>query len=406
MKVSKVTHKNEARIKLEFPFDKELISRIKKIPDARWSATMKAWHIPDDKKSFDIFRSIFPEIVVPSEIPADVLLKTENTMAASEKRNALSPHAFPTQKASLPGLKASLPEHEEELRSFPELPVLSPEMHAKTEEFRRWMDHKRYSPQTIKTYVESLKIFLKFIQPPSVRDIKNDDVVLFVTGYILPRKLSFSYQNQVVNALKLFYREIVKCNLNIHELERPRPQKKLPNVLSIEEVTLILQSSDNFKHKTMLSLIYSCGLRRSEALNLKPQDIDTKRNILTIRNAKGYKDRVVPISDKMIMMINEYMRRSRPREWLFEGYIPGRRYSETSLQEVFRAALKKSGIIKSASLHWLRHSYATHLLENGTDLRYIQELLGHKSSKTTEIYTHVSNKELRKIRTPFENMDI
>ena len=169
---------------------------------------------------------------------------------------------------------------------------------------------------------------------------------------------------------------------------------------------LILQSTDNFKHKTMLSLIYSCGLRRSEALNLKPQDIDSKRNILIIRNAKGYKDRVVPISDKMIMMINEYIRRSRPSEWLFEGYVPGQRYSETSLQEVFKAALKKSGIIKNASLHWLRHSYATHLLETGTDLRYIQELLGHKSSKTTEIYTHVSNRELIKIRTPFENMDI
>jgi len=198
----------------------------------------------------------------------------------------------------------------------------------------------------------------------------------------------------------------VRCNLNIHDLERPRTQKKLPNVLSTEEVMLILQSTDNFKHKTMLSLIYSCGLRRSEALNLKPQDIDSKRNILIIRNAKGYKDRVVPISDKMIMMINEYIRRSRPSEWLFEGYVPGQRYSETSLQEVFKAALKKSGIIKNASLHWLRHSYATHLLETGTDLRYIQELLGHKSSKTTEIYTHVSNRELIKIRTPFENMDI
>lgn len=365
-------HKGEARILVQFPYNTSLISKIKTIAGAKFSGSKKCWHIPDNAVSEAALRLAFAGL---SEIVADGKpVQTSDSLKKEEKPEPLQ--------------------------------SLTPEIARQVEQFKKWMEHKRYSSQTIKTYVDALNIFLKYIQPPSVHDIKNEDVVLFVTGYILPRKLSFSYQNQVVNALKLFYREIVRSNLNIMELERPRTQKKLPNVLSVEEVMLILQSADNYKHKTMLSLIYSCGLRRSEALNLKPHDIDSKRNILIIRNAKGYKDRVVPISDKMIMMINEYMRRSRPREWLFEGYVPGQRYSETSLQEVFKAALKKSGIIKNASLHWLRHSYATHLLETGTDLRYIQELLGHKSSKTTEIYTHVSNRELIKIRTPFENMDI
>ena len=160
------------------------------------------------------------------------------------------------------------------------------------------------------------------------------------------------------------------------------------------------------KHKAMLSVIYSCGLRRSELLNLKPSDVDSDRNLLIIRNAKGKKDRVVPLSDKTIELLRAYYKAYRPEYWLFEGQQKREQYSETSLQEIFKASLKKAGIQKPATLHWLRHSYATHLLENGTDLRYIQEILGHKSSKTTEIYTHVTNQSLQKIKSPFDFLDL
>jgi integrase/recombinase XerD len=152
----------------------------------------------------------------------------------------------------------------------------------------------------------------------------------------------------------------------------------------------------------MLSLIYACGLRRSELLNMKPQDIDSKRHLLIIRNAKGRKDRVVPISDKLIEMLREYYKMYKPQIWLFEGQNTGEQYSEQSLQSVLKQAVAKSKIRKPVTLHWLRHSYATHLLESGTDLRFIQELLGHKSSKTTEIYTHVTEKSIQKIKSPFE----
>lgn len=150
----------------------------------------------------------------------------------------------------------------------------------------------------------------------------------------------------------------------------------------------------------MLSLIYSCGLRRSELLNLKPHDIDSKRGIIIIRQAKGKKDRIAPLSDKILQMLRNYYKAFNPKDYLFEGQNKGEPYDKRSLQQVLKQALIKAKITKPDSLHWLRHSYATHLLESGTDLRYIQALLGHKSSKTTEIYTHVSTREIQKIKSP------
>jgi integrase/recombinase XerD len=174
--------------------------------------------------------------------------------------------------------------------------------------------------------------------------------------------------------------------------------------LSKEEVKAILLAAVNIKHKAMLSLIYACGLRRNELLNLKLTDVDSKRGLVIIRQAKGKKDRVAPLSDKMVKLLREYYLANKPVKWLFEGQKKSEQYTATSLQEVLKAALIKAAIKKPASLHWLRHSYATHLLESGVDLRYIQEILGHKSSRTTEIYTHVSNKNLQKIKSPFDEL--
>jgi len=154
----------------------------------------------------------------------------------------------------------------------------------------------------------------------------------------------------------------------------------------------------------MLSLIYACGLRRGELLRLKSGDVDSTRGLLKVYQGKGKKDRVVPISDKIIEMLRDYYKLYKPKKWLFEGQFAGNQYNEQSLQSVLKQALNKANINKPVSLHWLRHSYATHLLESGTDLRYIQELLGHKSSKTTEIYTHVTTQSLQNIRSPFDDL--
>jgi len=190
----------------------------------------------------------------------------------------------------------------------------------------------------------------------------------------------------------------------VDKIHRPKRSKVLPNVLSKEEIKLILNAHSNIKHKMMLSLIYSCGLRRSELINLKPQDIDSKRNIVLLKNAKGKKDRITPLSPIILEMLRNYYNGYKPKTWLFEGQIVGEQYSEQSLQSVLKQALQKAGNTKPVTLHWLRHSYATHLLESGTDLRYIQELLGHSSSKTTEIYTHVSTKSIQQIKSPFDDL--
>jgi integrase/recombinase XerD len=174
--------------------------------------------------------------------------------------------------------------------------------------------------------------------------------------------------------------------------------------LSKEEIKAILEAPTNIKHKTMLSLVYACGLRRSELLHIKPRDIDSKRKLLLIRNAKGRKDRIAPLSDKLIAMLRAYYKIYKPKTWLFEGQKKGSKYSATSVQKILKLAISEAKINKPVSLHWLRHSYATHLLEAETDLRYIQEILGHKSSKTTEIYTHVSTKSIQQIKSPFDEL--
>lgn len=178
----------------------------------------------------------------------------------------------------------------------------------------------------------------------------------------------------------------------------------MPNVLSKQEVKLILDVPKNIKHRTMLSLIYACGLRRSELINLKISNIDSKRNIISIIQSKGKKDRIIPLPKSILLMLREYYKAYKPKYWLFEGQKVDSQYSPQSLQAVLKQAIARANIKKPVTLHWLRHSYATHLLENGVDLRYIQELLGHSSSKTTEIYTHVSRKSLQAIKSPFDDL--
>jgi integrase/recombinase XerD len=270
--------------------------------------------------------------------------------------------------------------------------------------FKSYMHYRRYSPNTIKTYTETLEIFFRFFQNRALESLTIEDIIDFNNDYILKKNLSASYQNQVINAIKLFYRNRFNRAMEVDFIQRPRREKRLPNVLSKKEIKAILEAPTNLKHRAMISLIYACGLRRSELLNLTLKDIHSDRNLLFIRQSKGKKDRVVPISMKLIAMLRDYYKAFKPKTWLFEGQLAGEKYSERSIQLVLNQSVSKAKINKQVSLHWLRHSYATHLLESGTDLRYIQELLGHSSSKTTEIYTHVSTRNLQQIRSPFDDL--
>lgn len=351
-------HHNNDVVFLIFPPNAELISAVKTLRAARWSQTKRKWFIAKDMFVLSKLIDVLNEKAI---VDTSGLKDKNNTQISVEIGQSLAA-------------------------------------------LKLWMEHKRYSPSTINTYIDAAKSFLMFTNPKPIKNITNDDVVRYVNEYIIKNGLSFSYQNQVVNAVKLFFREVVHSDLNVDKIERPRREYKLPNVLSKEDVKLILNAHTNVKHKTMLSLIYACGLRRSELLNLKLTDIDSKRGLLIIKQAKGRKDRITPISEKTIVMLREYYKMYKPKVWLFEGQNTGDQYSEKSLQNVLKQALEKAKIKKPVTLHWLRHSYATHLLEAGTDIRYIQELLGHKSSKTTEIYTHVSTNSLQKIKSPFDDL--
>lgn len=284
------------------------------------------------------------------------------------------------------------------------LSALSAEHLSKLAAFKAHLDSRRYSQNTIHVYTDCLSTFFRFHAQKPVEEIDNKDVVVFNTEYILKNNYSSSFQNQVVNAIKLFFKEVQFKQIDIESIHRPRREHKLPNVLSKEEVKAILEAPANLKHRAMLSLIYACGLRRSELLNLTLKDIHSERNLLIIRQSKGKKDRIVPIGDKLIQSLRAYYKIFKPITWLFEGQNIGVQYSEKSLQNVLKQSLAKANITKPVTLHWLRHSYATHLLESGTDLRFIQELLGHSSSKTTELYTHVSTKSLQKIISPFDTL--
>ena len=460
MKIKKITHKGEIRIAIEFAYNQDFVQKIKEINGAKWSNTLKLWHIPYSKESFNQLLSFFSDISIekgqPNLLPVESVKVTESTTAHCRvefyntrififipknqadckflrtlkysqwnskcmrweitnskfnKREILNyfgdrieiqNNETTTQQASsyTPDVSHSKIEKPVQILNS----QITSEIQMYLHEFKLWLNHKRYSESTIETYIDCVKKFLIFCIPKPIFEIQANDMVRFVDEYIIPSKLSYSYQNQVVNGTKLFFREIVKSQLNVESFARPRRQHNLPNVLSKEEVKSILQAPQNVKHRTMLSLIYACGLRRSELLGLKPADIQSKRGLLLIRESKGKKDRVISLSEKTIEMLREYYILYKPGVWLFEGSIKGEQYSEQSLQNVLKQAVSKANINKPVTLHWLRHSYATHLLENGTDLRYIQELLGHKSSKTTEIYTHVSNKSLQKIKSPFDDL--
>ncbi len=211
-----------------------------------------------------------------------------------------------------------------------------------------------------------------------------------------------SYQNQLINAIKFYYEHVLKRPRQVYYLERPKKEKRLPGVLSLNEVQCLLGKIRNTKHFAIISLIYSSGLRISELINLKISDIDSNRMHVRVVQSKGKKDRMTLLSEKMLNLLREYFKEYKPKYWLFEGQTGGK-YSKSSIQKIFQRAKAKAGIRKYATIHTLRHSFATHLLEAGTDLRYIQELLGHGSSKTTEIYTHVSTRKLSGIRSPFDS---
>lgn len=233
--------------------------------------------------------------------------------------------------------------------------------------------------------------------------ITTKEINDYILKLIRTKGISPSQQNQRINAIKFYYEKVAGLDIQLHFLERSKKSRELPKVLSEEEVLAILGSIQNLKHKSIIATIYSAGLRRSELINLRKQDIFFDRKLIFIRGAKGKKDRTSVLADSLSITLKKYLEEFRPNYWLFEG-VNRNQYSSTSIAKILHRGARNAGIEKKVTPHMLRHSFATHLLEQGVDIRYIQTILGHGSSKTTEIYTHVSKKSLAQIRSPLDTI--
>lgn len=262
------------------------------------------------------------------------------------------------------------------------------------------LELKCYANNTVKTYVSLFEAFINHYSDRQLEDLNENDIREYLQK-LIREKRSHSYINQTINAIKFYYEVVLQMPNRFYAIERPRAQEKLPQVLAKEEVLAIIENTNNIKHRCIVSLLYSAGLRRSEVLALKPDDIDSKRMVIKVRSGKGNKDRLTILSQKLLKDLRQYFKEWRPHHLLFEG--PGSSpYSAESVSCIVKNAATKAKIKKNVTPHMLRHSFATHLLESGTDLRYIQVLLGHKSTKTTEIYTHVATNIFFQIKNPLD----
>lgn len=262
------------------------------------------------------------------------------------------------------------------------------------------LELKKYSNSTVKSYVSAFENFINYYNETAIDELNENDIRQYLQ-WLVQKGRSKSYINQAINSIKFYYEIVLGMSNRFYNIERPRKDKKLPVVLSKVHVKKIIDNTNNLKHRCIVSLLYSAGLRRSELLNLKPTDIDSSRMLIFVRDAKGNKDRYTLLSSNTLRDLRQYYKAWKPSVYLFEGQKRDQ-YSANSVGKIINEAVIKAGIRKKVTPHTLRHSFATHLLESGTDLRYIQLLLGHSSTKTTEIYTHVAKSSFDSIKNPLD----
>lgn len=267
------------------------------------------------------------------------------------------------------------------------------------------MKLRSYNEVTIKTYQQHFQQFLKFFENTNLEEIPSDEIRQYILYLVEQRKYSTSSQNNAINAIKFYYYAVICREIDNFYLPRPRRAKTIPRILNEQEVSKILKNINNLKDRSMIFLIYSAGLSPSELTYLRIKDIDSDKMRIFISSAKGDKDRYVVLSEKILKLLREYFKLHKPMEWLFESK-PGQRYPKRNLQKSFQAAVKKSGINKPATLSILKNSFAVHLIEKGVDIRYIQQMLGHKHSKTTMKYLKVSKRDLSVVKSPLDNLDV
>lgn len=341
--------KEENLLIVRFDYSSVRISKIKQIKGYKWDRNKKVWHIPYTWDNLALLKELYKNEQV--QVDFEDNLHNEKLIEAMKNELILKGYSFKTQQA----------------------------------------------------YIKQIKRFSSFIDGHV--DESNDEMVRSYVLFLMEElALSHSYVNQAISAIKFLYQYVLHNNRITFTLPRPKKEYKLPNILSLEEVKRIFRAVSNEKHKTMLYLIYSGGLRVGEVVRLKAKDIDSERMLIRVVQGKGRKDRYTLLSEVALKQLRKYYRLYEPEIWLFPGQDPQKFLTERTVGKVFQNACEKANIRKDASVHTLRHSFATHLLEGGTDLRFIQELLGHASSRTTEIYTHVTTKNITKIESPLDKL--
>ncbi|WP_272151741.1 site-specific tyrosine recombinase/integron integrase [Tenacibaculum aiptasiae] len=350
-------HRKVHQLLVKFKYNENLINLIRKIPNVNWSSSLKSWYIKDTLDNLNL------------------ILNTFKNKATIDQSKLSRKNAF----------KRNLTDEQRKLLN----------------NFYLYLKGKRYSRSTIQTYTFFIADFVNFYTKVSLENLTNRDVEIFIEKVFIERNYSISSQRQFISALKIFINFYPYTKINNLKLERPKKSRKLPNVLSQEEVLNIIRCTQNLKHRAIISLIYSCGLRVSELVNLKLVDFHIERKQLIIKNGKGRKDRYVSLAESFLPLLSNYYNTFKPSIYFVEGQKGGK-YSTESIRQFLRRSCKKAHINKTVTPHTLRHSYATHLLENGVDIRYIQSLLGHAKPETTMIYTHVKRKDLMEIQNPLD----
>lgn len=387
-------HRGAERIFIRCAPLKVLNDVIKRLPQVRWSRTYKSWYVPLDFDHYHrVCQSLAPLAVVETTVLRKYLLKRKHVQAT--KMPALVPVKPAVIQPNKTPFSKKLPE-----------PVPSVGFRLSDENLQRLQQTvellvlKAYSTSTIRTYRSELLVFFQVLGNFAAADRTTDEGKA-------KNGLSENGLHSRINALKFFYEQVLAKEKFFFPIPRPKKPLQLPKVLGEMEITRLFNALTNKKHKAILFTAYSAGLRVSEVVNMKLKDIDSDRMQLFIEKAKGKKDRYVSLSPVLLDVQRNYMqqRRPRPQVYLFEGQgESGTMYSARTAQKVFQLAREKAGIKKDVSFHSLRHSFATHVLEKGIDIRYIKDILGHFSIKTTERYLHVRKEQLINIPSPLDDI--
>lgn len=379
--VSYIFHQNKKRIALTFEFNSKMNNYVKKIPGARFSKTMQCWHLPVNYLIYQHFKKYLPAGWIVKEI--------------KDNEKELENHPGPGATKIVDDVKDT------------EMPFSK--INAKSlEDLVNILQLKSYSQNTIRTYKGEFSIFLGILKNRHAESITPEELKRYMLYCVNTLQLSENTIHSRLNALKFYYEQVLKREKFFYEIPRPKKQFQLPNFFNQDEITQILNQTDNLKHKTMLMLAYSTGMRVSEVVSIKVMHIDSKRMQIKIVQAKGKKDRMVTLSPVLLVMLREYFTSYRPSKhgYLFCGQTADEPYSARSMQQVLQAAKQRAGIIKPGGIHALRHSFATHLLDRGTDVTMIMKLLGHNHIKTTLRYLHVTNRDILQIVSPLDELNL